>query len=214
MIAMHGTMAPMKNRLAIGMVIAAAVIGLSVAAVVAFFIVRRSAAQPKVTSTATVVMQIQSLSELVTVKYVLEKIVPVEAPRTDTIDNLPGISSLRGDKIILLAHGVVKAGVDLGKLTNSDVIVSGEKITLTIPGARVTDAYLDERNTQVVDRQTGLLRSFDRTLEQTARQYALSEIQRGARQNGIEREANERAREQLGRLLKSLGYKEVEIRSR
>jgi hypothetical protein len=209
----HRTIAPMKNRLAIAMVIAAAVIGLSVAALLAFFIVRKSA-QPKVTSTATVVMQIQSLSELVTVKYVLEKIVPAEAAKTDTIDNLPGISSLRSDKIILLAHGVVKAGVDLGKLTNSDVTVSGEKITLTIPGARVTDAYLDERNTQVVDRQTGLLKSFDRTLEQTARQYALLEIQRAARQNGIEREANERAREQLSRLLKSLGYKEVEIRSR
>src|SRR5215218_2284176 len=95
----HRTIAPMKNRLAIAMVIAAAVIGLSVAALVAFFIMRKSA-QPKVTSTATVVLQIQSLSELVTVKYVLEKIVPVEAAKTDTIDNLPGISSLRSDKII------------------------------------------------------------------------------------------------------------------
>ena len=203
----------MKSRLALVLVVIAAVIGLSMAAAIAWWIKQRSFAQPKISNTATVVMQIQSLSELVTVKYVLEKIVPVEAAKPNTLDNLPGISSLRDDKIILLAHGVVKAGVDLGKVSPDDVKVSGEKISLTIPSARVTDAYLDERNTQVVDRQTGLLRAFDKDLEKTARQYALTEIQRAARQNGIEREANERAKEQLIRLLQSLGYTEVEVRT-
>lgn len=203
----------MKNRFAVALVLGTAVIGLTVAALIAFWIVRKSTS-PKITSTATVVLQVQSLSELVTVKYLLEKVVPLEAPKTDTIDHLPGLSGLRNDKIILLAHGVVKAGVNLARLTNSDVTVHGEKITLTIPPAHITDAYLDERNTQVLDRQTGLLRSFDKALEKTARQYALAEIQRAARQNGIEREANERAREQLTRLLRALGYKEVEIKTR
>jgi hypothetical protein len=202
-----------KNRLAIALVVVAALLGLSIAAGIAFLILRKGVApQPKITNTATVVLQVQSLSELVTVKYVMEKVVPLEAPKPGTLENLPGISGLRDDKIILLAHGIVKAGVDLGKVTTSDVEVSGEKVVLTIPPARLTDAYLDERNTQVLDRQTGLLRSFDANLEKTARQYALSEIQRAARQSGIEREANDRAREQLKRLLNGLGYKEVEVR--
>jgi hypothetical protein len=94
------------------------------------------------------------------------------------------------------------------------VIISEQKISLTIPKASLTDAYLDEKHTQVLDRQTGLLRSFDKNLERTARQYALAEIQRAARQGGIEREANERARDQLTALLRTLGYKEVEIRTR
>ena len=76
-----------------------------------------------------------------------------------------------------------------------------------------TDVYLDEKRTQVLDRQTGLLRRFDKNLEKTARQYAVTEVQRAARLGGIEREANERAREQLGNLLKTLGYKEVEVLS-
>lgn len=203
----------MKNRLAIVLVIVAAFIGLTIAAGLAFMVLRSKAApQPKIANTATVVLQVQSLSELVTVKYVLEKVVPVEAPKPGTIENLPGISGLRDDKIILLAHGIVKAGVDLGKVGTNDVEVSGEKITLSIPSARLTDAYLDERHTQVLDRRTGLLRTFDTNLEKTARQYALSEIQRAARQSGIEREANDRAREQLQRLLNGLGYKQVEVR--
>ncbi len=203
----------MKNRLAIALVVLAGVIGLGLAATIALFAMRK-AARPTVTSTASVVLRIQSLAELVTVKYVIEKVVPLEAPKPGTLENLPGIGGLRDDKIILLAHGVVKAGVNLGSLTNSDVEITGEKITLTVPSARVTDAYLDERNTQVLDRQTGLLRSFDKNLERTARQYALAEIQRAARQNGIEREANERTKEQLTAFLRALGYKKVEIRTR
>jgi hypothetical protein len=59
-----------------------------------------------------------------------------------------------------------------------------------------------------------LFRSFDATLEKQARQYAWSEINRAARQGGIEREADQRAREQLTVLLKSLGYQEVQIQAR
>jgi hypothetical protein len=198
----------MKNRLAIALVIVAAILGLSLSAFLAWIIVRQSAG-PKVAGTPVVLQQIQTLSELVTVKFVLEKVVAYDDPKFFA-DLIP----LGDNKLILLAHGVVKAGVDLSKLTNDDVIIREQKISLTIPKASLTDAYLDEKHTQVLDRQTGLLRSFDKNLERTARQYALAEIQRAARQGGIEREANERARDQLTALLRTLGYKEVEIRTR
>jgi hypothetical protein len=198
----------MKNRLAVALVLVAAIFGLCIAAALALLIVRRSAA-PKFANTPVIVQQIQSLSELVTVKFILEKVVAYDDPKFFA-DLIP----LGENKLILLAHGVVKAGVDLSKLTNDDVIVSERKITLTIPQARLTDAYLDEKHTQVLDRQTGLLRTFDKNLEKTARQYALAEIQRAARQGGIEREANQRAKDQLTALLRTLGYKEVEIHTR
>lgn len=198
----------MKNRLALALVALALILGLLIAASLAWLVVRRSSA-PVFAATPTVVQQIQSLNELVTVKYVLEKVVAYEDPKYFA-DLIP----LGENKLILLAHGVVKAGVNLSRLTNSDVVVSEGKITLTIPPATLTDAYLDEKHTQVLDRQTGLLRRFDKDMEKTARQHALSEIQRGARLSGIEREANTRAREQLTGFLRMLGYKEVEIRTR
>jgi hypothetical protein len=198
----------MRNRLAIALVIVAALLGLSVAAVLALFVTRR-VARPTIATTPVVVQQIQSLSELVTVKYVLEKVVAYDDPKFFA-DLIP----LGENKLILLAHGVVKAGVDLSRLNGNDISVSDGKISLTIPPAILTDAYLDEKHTQVLDRQTGLLRQFDKNLERTARQYALAEIQRGARHAGIEEEANQRARDQLTGLLKVLGYREVEIRTR
>ena len=200
----------MKKPLVLALVAGSFVIGLMIALGFAVLIVRRTA-DPKFANTATVVLQIQSLSELVTVKYVLEKVVMAESPKTTTLQNLlPG----QDDKIILLAHGIVKAGVDLGQLKPEDVQISGEKIRIQLPRAFVTDGYLDENATQVLDRKTGLLRSLDKKLEQQARQEAQTQIRRAARESGIEREANERAQEQLAKFLKTFGFQEVEISTR
>ena len=198
----------MRYRLAIALVVGAAIIGLGIAATIGWLIVRRSPA-PTIASTPVLLQQIQSLSELVTVKFVLEKVVDYDDPKYFR-DLIP----LGDNKLILLAHGVVKAGVDLSKLTKDDVVVNERKITLTLPKASLTDAYLDEKHTQVLDRKKGFFQPFDKNLERTARQYALAEIQRAARLGGIEREANERARDQLTALLRTLGYQEVEIRTR
>ena len=200
----------MRNKLAIVLVVVALLIGLGFAAGLAWFIMNRSAA-PRIANTPSVVLQIQSLSELVTVKYVIEKVIFAEAPKTTTLDQLlPG----RDDKIILLAHGIVKAGVDLSRLRPEDVEIHEQTARIVIPKAVVTDQYLDENATQVLDRRAGLLRTYDQKLEQQARQEAVTQIVRAARLNGIEREANERAQQQLRAFLKSMGYQEVEIRTR
>lgn len=197
----------MKNRLAIILVAVGFGLGLVFTAWVAWLIVRRPA-PPVLAGGASAIVQIQSLSELVTVKYVVEKIITYDDPKYFA-DLVP----LGENKLILLAHGVAKAGVDLSRLKSEDVVVTEGRIRVTLPPATLTDVYLDEKRTQVLDRQTGLLRRFDKNLERTARQYAVTEVQRAARLGGIEREANERAREQLGNLLKTLGYKEVEVLS-
>jgi hypothetical protein len=198
----------MRKRLAIFLAALAVVVALLLAAAAGMFVAWK-VRQPKFASTPNVVVQIQSLSDLVTVKYVIEKVISYDDPKYFA-DVIP----LGDNKLVLLAHGVVKAGVDLSKVTESDVRVAEGSIRIVLPPATLTDAYLDEKRTQVLDRRTGLLRKFDKDLERTARQHALSEIQRAARQNGIEREADERAREQLTGLLRALGYKHVEIRSR
>lgn len=199
----------MKNRLATALVIVALFIGLMIAALLALLVLRR-AGGARFANTPSVVVQIQSLSELVTVKYVIEKVIFAETPATNLIDRLRG-----SDKIILLGHGIVKAGVDLSQVKPADVEVNGTRIRVALPPSIVTDGYLDENATQVLDRQAGfILRPFNQKLEQQARQEARNEIVRSARQSGIEREANQRAVEQLTRFLQSLGYTEVDIHTR
>jgi hypothetical protein len=199
-----------KKRLVLLVAGTAAAAGL--AALLAVFVVARLRGDPAgraPLNTATVIQRIQHLAEMVTVKYVMEKVVVLEDPKY-----LGGLIPLGQNRIILLAHGTVKAGVDLSRLQAGDLSISGRKAVLVLPKASVTDAYLVEQRTRVLDHSTGVFLPFDKTLEQTARRYALAEITRAARQNGIEDEATEQARQQLTRFLQALGFAEVEVRIR
>lgn len=150
--------------------------------------------------TATVVRQVQTLSDLVTVKYVLEKVVILE-----------DVKWYGENRVLLLAHGIVKAGIDLKRITASDVTISGKKISVRLPPPQITDAYLDEPKSQVIDHTTGLLRAFDKDLEQVARQNAVDDIRRAARRDGILDEADKRARLELELFLRQAGFEQVEF---
>jgi hypothetical protein len=162
----------------------------------------------KTYNTATVLKQVQTLSQLVTVKYVLEKVQIL----TDPPQN--GLRALLPDDthVTLIAHGVVKAGVDLSQLRPGDIRISEKKVQVILPVAQITDAYLDDKLTQVVERNTGFLRTFNKDLEQTARRNAIDDIRRAARNSGILKDAEERARAQLIHLCRQLGFEEVEFR--
>ena len=152
-------------------------------------------------NTSTILQQVRTISELVTVQYVMEKVVILE--------DVKWIAGLGESRVLLLAHGIVKAGVDLGQLGPNDITVSGNKITVKLPPTKITEAYLDETQTRVIERTTGLLRTFDKDLEQNARVQAVGDIRRGARTSGILKDADQRAQAQLTALFKQLGFEEV-----
>ena len=162
---------------------------------------------PRIYNTAVLLRQVQTLSQLVTVKYVLEKVVILEDPPQNPVRRL-----LPDDtRVILVAHGIVKAGVDLGRLKSGDLKLSGKTIEITLPSAQITDAYLDESQTKVIEHNTSFLRDFNKDLEQNARQTAVDDIRRAAKNSGILKDADERARAQLKLLFEELGF-EVEFR--
>src|SRR5207247_9095610 len=183
-----------KTRLIIvGLALA---IALGVALFIALLFIRPPAggAPPKIQSTTTIVQQVQTLSELVTVKYVLEKVV--------ILDDIKWYSE---NRVLLVAQGIVKAGVDLQEIKPEDVRIEDKKVLLKLPRARITDVYLDDEKTRVVDRSTGLLRAFDKDLEQNARRQAVEDLRRAALHNGIYGDAEERARLLLTNLFHQLG---------
>ncbi len=160
---------------------------------------------PRTYNTATVLQQVQTLSQLVTVKYVLEKVVVLEVPANNFIGKAVGSE----DRVLLLAHGNVKAGIDLERLKPEDLQVTGKKIAIRLPPAQITDASLDEQQTKVIDRSTGLFTTFNKDLEQTARLNAIDDLRRAARSGGILKDADERAQAQLVNLLQRMGFEEV-----
>jgi hypothetical protein len=154
-------------------------------------------------NTATLLKKVQTLSQFVTVKYNLEKVVVLDDAKW------------YGDShVVLVAHGVVKAAIDLDQLGPKDIQISGKKISIMLPRSRVVDAYLDDQKTQILERATGMLRIFDKDLEQNARRQAVEELRLGALQNGILNDASDRARAQLTVLLYQVGFTDVELRTK
>ncbi|MDB6129398.1 MAG: hypothetical protein JWM04_505 [Verrucomicrobiales bacterium] len=151
-------------------------------------------------NTSTVITQIQNLNELVTIKYVLEKVVVWEDAKW-----------YGNNRVVLIANGIVKAGIDFKQMTAQDVQVNNQSLTLRIPHAIVTDAYLDDRKTQVFENKSGLVRPFDKDLEQEARKQAVGELLKAARSNGIQREADERASLQLHALFSQAGFTNITV---
>jgi len=163
----------------------------------------RWASNPNATryNTSTVIQQVQTLAELVTVKYVIEKIVIAEDAKW-----------YGESRVLLLAHGIVKAGIDLRDIKPGDIQIEGKKITITLPAEKITDAYLDEKKTQVIERTTGIIRQFDKDLEQNARRNAIADIRSAARANGIGKDARERAEQQLRSFFLQMGFQEVQFK--
>lgn len=156
-------------------------------------------------SQPTVVDRIQKLQRLETVVYTMDKIVTGEKGSTILPD------FLAGDRLLLLVHGEVIAGINFETLKPSDVVISGKKIRVHVPQAELLVTRLDSSKTRVYSRQTGLLVPTDPNLESQVRDEAERELRRSALADGILQKAQENARSTMRSLIRSMGFEEVEF---
>lgn len=150
----------------------------------------------------TIVHEVRSLSRLETIQYSVEKII--------TADNGNVIfDQLFGDKLLFVAHGVVIAGVDLGKITADDIWMEDGILHVKIPESEIFIATLDNDKSYVYDRDLGLLTHGDIKLETLARQAAEDEIESAAIDDGILEQAQDNAEVFLDNFLRIFGYEEI-----
>jgi hypothetical protein len=154
-------------------------------------------------SQPTVVNKIQQLQRLETVVYTMDKVVTGE--RENPI--LPNF--LAGDRLLMVVHGEVVAGVDFSGLNRGDVAVEERNVVLRLPSAQVFSTRIDNERTKVYSRQTGLLVPVDPNLETQVRQEAERQMQQAALLDGILKTANTNARSTLTSLLQGLGFERV-----
>ena len=154
----------------------------------------------------TVVQQIQQLQRLETVRYTMDKIISGEHENA----YLPKF--LAGDRLLLIVHGEVIAGVDLTKLQPNDVAVHGRKVAVHLPSPEILVVRIDNAKTRVYSRDTGLFSAPDPNLESEVRQEAERQLQLAALQDGILKSAEQNARDALTAILKGLGFDQVDFR--
>jgi hypothetical protein len=156
-------------------------------------------------SQPTVVDRIQRLQRLETVVYTMDKLV------TGAKENPIFPDFLAGDRLLMMVHGEVVAGIDFSNLKPGDVRVDGKQIHLHLPASEVFRARIDSAKTRVYSRQTGLLVSTDPNLETQVRQEAERQLQAAALADGILRTAQQNATSTISSLLQGLGFEKIDF---
>ena len=156
-------------------------------------------------SQPTVVDRIQRLQRLETVVYTVDKIV------TGAKENPIFPDFLAGDRLLMLVHGEVVAGIDFTDLKPGDVRLNGKQIQLHLPAPQVFRTRIDSAKTRVYSRQTGLLVPTDPNLETQVRQEAERQLQQAAMADGVLRTAQQNAASTIRSLLQGLGFEKIDF---
>lgn len=127
---------------------------------------------------------------------------------TQSYDLIP--NAFAGDELTLFAAGDVIAGLDLSQLKLEDVRRDADgTVVVTLPPSQVLVTRIDNRESRVLNRKTGLFRHADVNLESRARQYAEQSIRNEAVNKGILNLASQNAEIKVAELLHTFGFQRV-----
>jgi hypothetical protein len=124
-------------------------------------------------------------------------------------------NAIAGDELTLVATGDVIAGVDLSQVRSEDVRRDPDgTVVIKLPPPMILVSRLDNRETRVISRKTGLLRRADRNMEGRARDYAEAQIRNEAVRRGILNAASRNAEQKVVAFVQTLGARKVRVEQR
>ena len=160
--------------------------------------------QEKVVDLSALVTQVRELNRLETASMRVIHVGTV----TQSYKVIP--NALAGDEITFLATGDVIAGLDLSQLKQEDVWRSPDgMINLRLPPPQVLVTRVDNKESRVLNRKTGMLRRSDVDLETRARQHAEENIRAEALKKGILPLAQDNGEKKMAELLRTLGFERI-----
>jgi hypothetical protein len=197
------------------MVALVAILACLISIVAALVILRRTAKKveqfvlaPKeeTVDLSALVIRVRALSRLETAAMRVIHISTV----TQSYNMVP--NAIAGDQLTFLATGDVIAGIDLSQLKQEDVWREPDgTIVLRLPQSQILVSRIDNRESKVMSRKTGMLRRGDINLESRARQHAEAGVRREALNKGILPLANQNAQTKLADFLHTLGFQKVKF---
>lgn len=167
----------------------------------------------KIMDTATVVTEIKKISEFTTYTYIDELI--IHEKKTEEKENqghLFGIGkkdvpdTLRSE-IVMIVSGVTRAGYDLGKISENDIRISRDTISVNLPAIEIFDVIVNPSDTKMfVEEGKWSHEEVSQMLVNCRNQMHQNALDRG-----ILKKANEVGKEKVENLFKALGFKVVTI---
>ena len=157
-----------------------------------------------------IVHQVQGVSELTTAVFIMEAVVPTSAERKF------GEIVVGSTKLLYVAYGEVRAGVDLSNLSADDIKVEKDTIYIYLPAPEILDSKIDVHRSSVYDYNRGFLNlgpDVAPLLQTSAQRQTLEKIVTTACHKGVLEEANDRAKLAITQLLTTAGYEKVEVKT-
>ena len=162
----------------------------------------------KIEHSKPIVEKIRNIQELSTTVQTIETIVPASAERK------LGDLSLATTRLLYVARGEIRAGVDLAELTDADVRVTKNKIEIDLPPAKILDSKIDVNHSRVYDYDRGFLNlgpDVAPQLQTLAQRETLVEIVNTACSENILERANIKAKAAITQLLNSTSEQKIVV---
>jgi hypothetical protein len=165
---------------------------------------------PQINNPHLIVKQVQAVSELTTIKFVMDAIVPTSSSRK--LGNIV----IGETNLLYVARGEVNAGLNLSKMTATDIVIDGDKLKITLPAPEILDEKIDVNQSQVYNYDRGFLNlgpDVAPELQTQAQRQTLIKIKETACQQKILDQANEKAVILISQLMQTAGYQKVEVKT-
>lgn len=165
----------------------------------------------RIESATLIVERLQNIQELTTTVQTVEKIVPTSAERK--LGDIP----IATTRLLYIAQGEIKAGIDLSELREEDIRIENETIMVNLPQARILDSKINVNNSRVYDYDRGFLNlgpDVAPELQTLAQRKTLEEIISHACSEGILERANVKAQESVSQLLANIGYAQITVNTK
>jgi hypothetical protein len=168
----------------------------------------------KILDTATVVTEIKKISELTTYTYIDELI--IHEKKTEEKENkghLFGIGkkdvpdTLRSE-IVMIVSGVTRAGYDLGKISENDIRISRDTISVNLPAIEIFDVIVNPSDTKMFVEEGKWSHEEITALQVDCKNTLLN----NANESGILENAHKFGKEKVENLFRTFGFNVIEIK--
>ena len=154
--------------------------------------------EPQVDARTLILQQVRGVSELTTAVLSLESVVPTHQDRT------LGTYVIGTTRLLYIAHGEVRAGIDLSQLSSNDITIRGDTVQIQLPPPIILDRKIDVERSQIYDYDRGFLGlgpDSAAELQTLAQRETLDDLVTAACDHQLLEQANERAIAVLSQLL-------------
>ncbi|MCB0217219.1 MAG: DUF4230 domain-containing protein [Caldilineae bacterium] len=168
----------------------------------------RPSPTPYLETTQVMAQRLRGASELTLAIYSLDTVTSASQ------DRKLGELTIGSTELLYVAHGQVRAGIELAEIGAEDMQVEAGRLIVRLPAPRILDRKIDVDKSYVYDVDRSLFGPIDPSLQSQAEQHALEQVLRSACEGGILAQANERGALAVEKLLETAGYDEVVVITR